>query len=345
MRARAQRQRKNRQVAIERGLRENLEAGDGEGRHKQIDQHEIGRKQPGRGANAPLVVVLDDRDVELARQKHDRERRQQRGHHPDRGIGRGLDHRGDPGIGLRDLGQFAKAVVEPPDDEGAQPEKRDQLDDRFDRDRENEAVLMLLGVDAPCAERHGEEGEQQGDGEIERGRGRIGREAPVIEGFDHHQYGWRDGFELERHIGRRADQHDERGDGGHALRFSVASGNEIGDRGDVLRASEIGDAGDERRAEADDENGADIDRQEIKPVLGSEPDRAIIGPGGAIDGQAQRIDDGARAAQGEAPPGAVAPPGDEEQKRDVADGGQKNRRAVHLSLSARPLLSEGHTKR
>ncbi len=41
MRAGAERQRQNRQVAIDRSVRENLEAGDGEGRNEQIDQHQI----------------------------------------------------------------------------------------------------------------------------------------------------------------------------------------------------------------------------------------------------------------------------------------------------------------
>ena len=131
------------------------------GSDEQIDQHQIGRKQPGRGADVALVVVLDHRDVKLARQKHDRERRQQRRHDPNRGIGRRLDHRGDLRLGPGDLGQRAEPVVEPPDDESADGEKRNELDDRFDRDGENEAVLMLLGVDAPRAERHREEREQQ----------------------------------------------------------------------------------------------------------------------------------------------------------------------------------------
>ena len=204
---------------------------------------------------------------------------------------------GDPGIGPSDLGQIADPVVEPPDDEGADGEKRNQLDDRFDRDGENEAVLMLLGVDAPGAERHREDGEQQRHREIKRGRGRARRQARAIERIDHHQYGRRDRLELERHIGRRADQRDERGDCGDGLGFSISRGHEIGDRGDVLRAGEIGDAGDERRSEADDENGADVDRQEIKPVLGGEPDRAVIGPGRAIDGETERVDERSRAAR------------------------------------------------
>ena len=91
MRAGAERQRQNRQVAIDRPIRKSLQAGNCERDNEQIDQHEIGGKQPRRSANVALIVVLDHRDVELARQEHDRERRQQRGHHPDRGIGTRLD--------------------------------------------------------------------------------------------------------------------------------------------------------------------------------------------------------------------------------------------------------------
>jgi hypothetical protein len=71
-----ERQRKNGQVAIDRPVGKNHESGDGERRHEQIDEDEIGRKQPGRGADAALIVVLDHRHVELARQEHDRQSRQ-----------------------------------------------------------------------------------------------------------------------------------------------------------------------------------------------------------------------------------------------------------------------------
>ncbi len=79
------------------------------------------------------------------------------------------------------------------------------------------------------------------------------------------------------------------------LGFSIARGYEIGDRGDVLRAGEIGDAGDERRPEADDQDRTDINRQKIKPVRRGEPDRAVVGPGRAIDGETEGIDESPRA--------------------------------------------------
>ena len=98
MRAGVERQRENGQVAIDRAVGKDLQSGDGQRRNEQIDQHEIGRKEPGRGADAALIVVLDHGDMELAGQENDRESRQERGHAPHGGIGRGLDDRGDPGI-------------------------------------------------------------------------------------------------------------------------------------------------------------------------------------------------------------------------------------------------------
>ena len=219
-----------------------------------------------------------------------------------------------------------------------------ELDDQFDRDCENEAVLMLLGVNASGAESHREGGEQQRHGEIKRGRGRVRRQPRAVERIDDRQHGRRDRLELERDIGRRPDERDQRGDRGDRLGFAIPRRHKIGDSGYVLRAGEIGDARDEGRSKPDDEDGTDVDRQKIKPVLGGEPDRAVIGPRCAIDGEAQRINDRPRAAGHKASSGAVAPPRDEEQEEDVADGGKKYRRAVHCSEHSPFALSTPHIK-
>ena len=79
-------------------VRKHLEPGDRERRDEQVDQHEIGRKQPGGGSHAALIVVLDHRDVKLARQQDDGERRKQRGDAPERRVGPRLDDRGDLGF-------------------------------------------------------------------------------------------------------------------------------------------------------------------------------------------------------------------------------------------------------
>ncbi len=92
----------------------------------------------------------------------------QRGDAPDGRIGRRLDHRGDVRVRQGRLGQIAEAAVQPPDDEGADREKRHELDDRLHRDRQDQPVLVLLRIDPPRAEGDGEGGEHQGDRQRER---------------------------------------------------------------------------------------------------------------------------------------------------------------------------------
>ena len=54
---------------------------------------------------------------------------------------------------------------------------------------------------------------------------------------------------------------DERGD---ALVLAVARGDEVGDRGDVLRLRQPHDPHDDRRAQPDHQDRADIDREEVE---------------------------------------------------------------------------------
>lgn len=65
-----------------------------------------------------------------------------------------------------------------------------------------------------------------------------------------------------------------------------------------------------------------------------EADRAVVGPRRAVDGEAERVDNGPRSAGDETPAAPVAPPGDEEQDQDVADGREVGRGAVHRALRA-----------
>ena len=56
-------------------------------------------------------------------------------------------------------------------------------------------------------------------------------------------------LELERDVGNRADDRDQRDGRGNRLALAVARGDEIGDRGDVLRFRELDHAAQQRRAE------------------------------------------------------------------------------------------------
>ncbi len=196
--------RQNRQIAVDRPVREQLEPGDGERRDEKVDQHEIGRKKPRRRAQVAPVVVLDHRDVELTRKENDRERREQRGRPPGRGIRRRLNDRGDPRIEVGDLGEIDDAAVEPPDDERADRQKRRELDDQLDGDGKDETVLMLFRIEPPRAEGDGEDGEHESDRQRKQGRGLVRDKPRPVERIDDRQQGSGDGAELQRDVGSRA---------------------------------------------------------------------------------------------------------------------------------------------
>ncbi|EKE18374.1 MAG: hypothetical protein ACD_10C00014G0003 [uncultured bacterium] len=54
------------------------QAADGDGQDEQVEQEEVKRKEPDRLVQMGLVNVLNDGDLELARQEHD-------GQHADEG--------------------------------------------------------------------------------------------------------------------------------------------------------------------------------------------------------------------------------------------------------------------
>ena len=67
---------------------------------------------------------------------------------------------------------IAREIAEPaehaPHHKGPDRQERHQLDQGFGGDRQDQAVLMLGGIDAARAESHREGGEQRGDGEEEQ---------------------------------------------------------------------------------------------------------------------------------------------------------------------------------
>ncbi len=85
--ARRDRQRDHREIAVE-GVGKGEQAGDGQRHHEQVDGDEIEREDEGGGADVVLVVVLDDGDMELARQEQHGAAGQQRERRPHPGVGR-----------------------------------------------------------------------------------------------------------------------------------------------------------------------------------------------------------------------------------------------------------------
>ena len=74
---------------------------------------------------------------------------------------------------------------------------------------------------------------------------------------------------------------------------------------------------------------ADIDRQEFEAALGGEADGAEEGPRGAVDGKAERIDEGPGPAGARCRRAPVAEAGDGEQQRHIGDRNDDDEPALH----------------
>ena len=132
------------------------------------------------------------------------------------------------------------------------------------------------------------------------------------------------GLQLQGDVGNGADHGDEAHERRDALALSVAGSDEIGDRGDVLRLGDAHDPGDEGLAEADHQDRADIDGDEVEAGAAGKADRAEERPRGAVDRQGQRIDGRSRRPLHETAAGLVAPMGDREQAAQINEGRQND---------------------
>ena len=148
-------------------------------------------------------------------------------------------------------------------------------------------------------------------------------------------------LELQRDVGNRADDRDQRDGRGDRLALAVARGDEVGDRGDVLRLGEPHHPRDHRREQADHQHRADIDGEELVAAARGRADRAEERPGGAVDRQRQRIDQQPRAAVAAEAADAVAVARHEEQKPDVAERNRDDDPALQHVVFPPGLLERG----
>ncbi|MEZ0030173.1 hypothetical protein ABIF68_000543 [Bradyrhizobium japonicum] len=194
-------------------------------------------------------------------------------------------------------------------------------------------MLMLGGVGLPRAEQHGEGGHRQRHHQRHVAEDRDVRERLVL-AQDRFERGG-DRLELERDVGHRADDRDQRHRCRRRLALAVARADEVGDRGDVVRFRELDHTAQDAGAEPDHQDRADIDREEVGRGAGGEADRAEEGPGGAIDRERQRIDQpGCAAAPGRR--AAVAVARHQEQEADIAEGGSDHAPVVQHGERASP---------
>ena len=122
---------------------------------------------------------------------------------------------------------------------------------------------MLGGVDVARAEQDGEaeHGERDEQGEVAV-RGLVSTGARFHMGEDGAERGG-DRLELERDVRDRADDRDQRHGRCHGWVLAVARGDEIGDRGDVLGLGEPHHAQQQRPTQADQQDRADVDGEEV----------------------------------------------------------------------------------
>ena len=209
-------------------------------------------------------------------------------------------------------------------DEDADGEEGHKLDDRFRRDSEHQAVLMLGGVDVARAEQHREGRHQQSDEQRDVAKERLHRAAAGRDIGDDGADRRRHRFELQRDVGDHADDRNQRDGRRHRLALAVTRGNEVGDRGDVLALGKPHDADDERISEPHHEHRPDIDGEEIKAGARRHADRTEERPRRAVDRQRQRINEKPRAAAADALTAAVAVTRYQEQKPDIGERDDDN---------------------
>ena len=160
------RQRQHEGVGVHGAAREMQQAAEGDRQHEHVDRQQVEREQPDRLVEVALVHVLDHRHLELARQEHDRDHRQERERSPARVVAGRAPER-QQRIELRHLRgaveDVAEAVVHPEGDEQPDGEEGEQLDQRLERDRRDHALVALGRVEVAGAEQDGEGGEQHRD--------------------------------------------------------------------------------------------------------------------------------------------------------------------------------------
>ena len=141
------------------------QTGERDRQDEQVDQNQIEREEPGRRAQFALAAVFDDCDVELARQQYDGEAAQHREDQPGRGRGLVVGRLNHLAVRRRRRDEPVQATQEQEGGRETNRQERGELDDRFDRHRQHQPVLMLRGVGVACAEQDGEHGEQEGNSE------------------------------------------------------------------------------------------------------------------------------------------------------------------------------------
>ena len=325
-------------------------------RVNHVDREHVDRKQPDRLLQVLFVDVLDHRDLELARQEHDGEHRQDRQPHPARVAAGDALERGEQRRELRcrrgAREDVAEAVVDPEGHEGADREKREQLHERLERDGGHHALVVLGGVEVTRAERDREQRQDQRDPERgvlkDRHRADLGRhdDHRVL---DEDREARRDRLQLQRDVGNDSDHRDDGHDAAEQRALPVAGRDEVGERGDAVLLRDAQDLAHDDPPERDHQRRPDVDRQESDAVARGSPHAAVERPRRRVDRERKAVDVRVRDDRAAGVGALVGVVGDREQQSEVRERGDGDDPALeHGALrSARlvaPLDRERHQR-
>ncbi len=269
-------------------------AGQRDRQHEEVDDQQVERQQPAGPAEMVALEVLDHRDLELARQDEEGGAGEE-GREEEVGIAarRPAD---PPEAAIARQGGTPEDVARPVEqDEGhdhAHEKKTEELDEALQRHGQHHALVVLGRVDVAGAEQDAEGGEHDGDeeGGVGADRGDPARHRPVAQ---HDLHAEPDRLELEGDVGDDPDDRHDRDEAAQEPALAVAGRDEVGDRGDAVGLGDREDLAQHEGEEQRHQGRAEIDRQEAQAGRRRDADAAVEGPGGAVDGERERVDEGA----------------------------------------------------
>jgi hypothetical protein len=288
-------------------------------RDGQVEEQEEEREQPGRRAQRALVAALGEGHVVLARQEERGRRRDEQQRRP-----RALAHRRVQLVerlrmGAQPAGQAARPVEHAEQREGADREQRDQLDHRLERDRHDQAVVLLARGHVARAEEDREGGHQQAEDEAEERRA-AGPGQDVDRGGDR--------ADLLGQVRQAAGQ-EERRDRDTRVGAAIAEGEQVGQRRQLVVAGQAQDRQPQDRHQQAGQRHAEVDGEEAVALEAGEPDAAVVAPGAGVDAERERAHPRVARDAGRDPL-ALGRLGEQEQHAEIEEGDREEDAGVKL---------------
>ncbi len=251
------------------------QAAKGQGQDKNIDEQQIEWKEPDRPLEVRLVDVLDDDDLELARQKNNGQagKDDQRGPRS-RPAGIELQQATEIGARRRPLEQIAEPTEQAVSNEQADRHEGDKLDHRLKSHSSDHALVALGGIEMTRPEEDGEEGQHNGH---EESRIQSPDLDAVARMFEQHINAGRHRLQLQGDVRNDANDRNHCHHAGQQLTLAVARSNEIGNGGNPLRLADT-DHFEDNADTKQHQRRPDVDGQERQATGGRPPDTAVESP-------------------------------------------------------------------